>query len=64
MGAAVTRNRVRRRLRALLDAEARRGLPPGWYLVGATDQVVHLPWPTLEAAVHGVAERIRREAAT
>lgn len=36
VGGAVVRNRVRRRLRALIGAEAaRQALAPGYYLVGA-----------------------------
>ena len=35
IGSAVVRNRVRRRLRALLSDAARTGLlPPGWLLIG------------------------------
>ena len=32
IGPAVVRNRLRRQIRALLDATS---LPPGWYLIGA-----------------------------
>lgn len=35
VGPAVVRNRIRRRLRVLIEHEAERGLPNGWFLVGA-----------------------------
>jgi len=55
-GGAVTRNRVRRRLRAALRELLVGGrLPAGTYLVGATADVATMPWsalvPALEAAV-------------
>jgi len=36
VGSAVVRNTLRRRLRALMTELSQQGLPPGWYLVGAT----------------------------
>ena len=43
VGGAVVRNRLRRRLRALVHDRARAGqLRPGWYLVGATPAAARL----------------------
>jgi ribonuclease P protein component len=47
-GGAVTRNRVRRRLRAAARELASRGrLPAGAYLLGATAAVATMPWSEL-----------------
>lgn len=44
VGGAVVRNRVRRRLRPLMDQlDQDPGLPPGGYLVGVRPDVVDLP---------------------
>lgn len=50
MGSAVVRNRLRRRLRALLGemASADR-LAPGWLLIGAQPSVVELTYDQLRA---------------
>jgi ribonuclease P protein component len=49
---AVARNRVRRRLRAALRELCTEGrVPPGDYLLGATPDVVALPWTSLVQAV-------------
>jgi ribonuclease P protein component len=61
VGTAVTRNRVRRRLRALLAEEAAR-LPAGWYLVGATPRAAALSFDDLRTAVRGLAVGVQREA--
>jgi ribonuclease P protein component len=63
VGNAVTRNRVRRRLRAALAAQARVGLPAGWYLVGATPGSARASFAELETAVASLARRVRTEAA-
>ncbi len=47
VGSAVERNRLRRRLRALITAAAPR-LPPGSYLVGAAPDAIHLTFPELQ----------------
>jgi ribonuclease P protein component len=45
-GDAVVRNRIRRRLRAVLSG-AEVSLPPGTYLVAASRSASHLPYPAL-----------------
>ena len=58
-GGAVVRNRLRRRLRAIVQ-ELRGELRPGAYLVGASADANSLPFDTLReyvrAAVRGVHE--------
>jgi ribonuclease P protein component len=63
VGSAVIRNRVRRRLRALLAEEARAGLPGGWYLVGATPAAATATFDELRTALGECLTRVRREAA-
>jgi ribonuclease P protein component len=47
-GGAVTRNRIKRRLRAgLRELQATVGLPAGTYLVGAGAEVASMPWSEL-----------------
>lgn len=49
-GAAVARNRIRRRLRAgLRELQQRRPLPPGTYLLGGRGSLATQPWPELLA---------------
>jgi ribonuclease P protein component len=49
---AVTRNRIRRRLRAALrELQRRDALPAGSYLVGATHDVARQPWSELVDAL-------------
>ena len=55
VGGAVVRNRIRRRLRALLAAS---DLPAGDYLVGATPAAVALSWDELSSQVSEVLQRI------
>ncbi len=51
-GNAVTRNRIRRRLRAAVgEIDAAGGLPPGAYMVWAGSEVVRLPFETLKESV-------------
>jgi ribonuclease P protein component len=50
VGGAVERNRLRRRLRAIVS-EAAPGLRPGAYLVAAGPDAASLPHPELQAAV-------------
>lgn len=59
VGPAVVRNRVRRRLRALVAEEARRGLPPGWYLFGARTEAATAPAAALAADARALADEIR-----
>lgn len=50
VGGAVTRNRVRRRLRAVM-AEQASELPPGAYLVGASPAAVSLTFDEMRSTV-------------
>ncbi len=50
VGGAVVRNRVRRRLRAVVR-EARESLRPGAYLLGAGAEAATMPYGELRAAV-------------
>ncbi len=55
VGSAVTRNRLRRRLRALL---AEVDLPSGLYLVGARPDAAGLTYQDLSASVSDLAGRV------
>lgn len=55
VGPAVVRNRLRRRLRALL---ATAGLPTGWYLIGATPRAATLSSAQLARSVSDLARRV------
>jgi ribonuclease P protein component len=55
-GTAVARNRLRRRLRAIV---AGLDLPPGRYLIAAGDRAASLPFATLEAQVRGLVDGLR-----
>lgn len=62
VGPAVVRNRVRRRLRAIV-AEAVRpsgelAPGPGAYLISVRPEAATLPFAALEAAVHGALARL------
>jgi ribonuclease P protein component len=59
VGGAVERNRLRRRLRAVVAGAAPR-LAPGAYLVAATPELAALPYPELEPLVAGVMEEVSR----
>ena len=60
LGPAVIRNRVRRRLRMLIDAAC---LPPGWYLVGGSRAIVEQQFAALQADVRDLTARIGRDGA-
>ena len=69
VGPAVFRNRLRRRLRALLSADPNPAtLPPGWYLIGARPAAAARSFPQLssdvEALVRSVAQHRRLPQAT
>ena len=51
VGGAVTRNRIRRRLRAALSELPPSEVRPGAYLVGAGPDAASLPYPTLLGCV-------------
>lgn len=55
IGPAVTRNRVRRRLRAILQTTE---LPPGWYLIGARPSVTELTFDQLRTEVDRLRARL------
>jgi ribonuclease P protein component len=60
VGGAVVRNRVRRRLRAVLHAEtARSGLPAGLYLVGARPSAASASFAELRDDLVWVLGRLR-----
>jgi len=58
VGPAVTRNRVRRRLRVLLAAD--RAWPPGWYLIGARPAIAERPFDALGTEVAQLRSAIIR----
>jgi ribonuclease P protein component len=60
LGPAVARNRLRRRLRAIL---ATIGPPPGIYLIGARPGAHELTFAELRRATIGLVEAARRRAA-
>jgi ribonuclease P protein component len=57
VGPAVTRNRLRRRLRALLH-EQYPHLPAGLYLIGATPAAAARSFPELEVDLHRLMSRV------
>ena len=64
VGGAVVRNRVRRRLRAILTAEAdRAALPSGYYLVGVTPAAAAATFQQLSADVGSMTGLVRKAAA-
>lgn len=56
LGTAVTRNRLRRRLRALLR-EMNASLPGGLLLIGATPRAVELTFDQLRAELQQLLEK-------
>jgi ribonuclease P protein component len=61
VGGAVVRNRVRRRLRAVLEGEARRGaLPPGDYLIGVRPSAASATFAELAVDLQATLARLRR----
>jgi len=60
-GPAVTRNRMRRRVRAVLhDLDRCSTLPPGLLLVGGRPQLIELTFDQLTTELTEMVERIRR----
>lgn len=59
-GNAVTRNRLRRRTRAIVEDAARSGraIPPGAYLVGGSPGVAELPFAELQRHVLRCLEQL------
>ena len=58
LGSAVHRNRLRRRLRAILSECA---VPPGLMLIGASPTVVELSFDELTQTVHQLLTQLPRE---
>jgi ribonuclease P protein component len=68
IGSSVVRNRVRRRLRAVLSATqpsatqpSATQLPPGWYLIGARPGIVALSFAQLTGEVSGLVASVERQ---
>ena len=60
VGGAVVRNRVRRRLRALVEEMDRAGaLTPGLYLIGADAAAVETPYQALRQHLGGALAGVR-----
>ena len=60
IGPAVVRNRLRRRLRAVLTRAAQRNaIPPGLLLVGGTPQLLELTFEQLEDEVQTLLSSLR-----
>jgi ribonuclease P protein component len=55
VGSAVTRNKLRRRLRALLTEQP---LPPGLYLFGASPSAAALSFADLGAELHRLLSKL------
>ncbi len=58
VGPAVVRNTLRRRLRALMAELIQQGLPPGWYLVGATPPAAACSFGELRAHLAPLLPRL------
>ena len=60
VGTAVTRNRVRRRLRAIVaSVEARGRLAPGAYLIGASAEALTMSYADLERMLEALLDTAR-----
>jgi ribonuclease P protein component len=57
VGSAVSRNRLRRQMRAVVAADAGSALSPGWYLFGADAPAVSMTFAELSAALPALANR-------
>lgn len=65
VGPAVRRNRVRRRLRAIMDIAERNGiLPAGWYLVSVHSSGSEPGFDELERSVGLILGRLSEQLAT
>jgi len=58
VGAAVVRNRLRRRLRMIVRQHA---LAPGWWLIGARPNAVDLKFEDLRSTMCELADRVTGE---
>jgi ribonuclease P protein component len=62
IGSSVVRNRVRRRLRAVLTSnQPIAQLPPGWYLIGARPGIVDLSFAQLTREVIDLVSSVERQ---
>lgn len=61
-GSAVSRNRVRRQVRAAMRARADR-LPTGWYLVSLQGAAVDTDWGQLGISLDALVDQVRAQAA-
>lgn len=59
VGPAVVRNRVRRRLRAAVNAHAG-ALPPGYYLIGARPAAAERSFEELSVMLQHIVQRLER----
>jgi len=62
-GNAVTRNRIRRRLRAAIDGHASELVPGGAYLFSADRPSMNVPFPTLSDHVVTLLQRAHEDLA-
>lgn len=65
LGPAVTRNRLRRRLRAICRQLTATGdLPPGMLLIGASPAVVELTYAQLDSELRSMVRTLRATSTT
>jgi len=60
IGPAVVRNQARRRLRALLQADA--SWPPGWYLIGARPAITERSFDAIQRDLRSLRTSIEQAA--
>jgi ribonuclease P protein component len=57
VGSAVSRNRLRRQMRAVVATDAGSSLAPGWYLFGADAPALAMTFAELSTALPALADR-------
>lgn len=62
IGGAVVRNRLRRRLRAIIS-HREQDLSPGWYLIGVSPATRNYDYAQLESSVSRLIQAIRTQIA-
>jgi ribonuclease P protein component len=60
IGSATTRNRLRRRIKALLRESTSTTLPPGWYLIGARPTAIELTFDQLKSELMQLLHSVNR----